>query len=118
MKYLYRLFFLTALLGLTLSSLALAQSLDEANPADLESKTVKAIEIEGNKTISVATILSKIKTRVGQPYVQSVLSDDLKRLYNTGYFSDVRVDRKDHEGGLKIIISLEEKSIVDEITFS
>ena len=29
-------------------------------------KVVKAIEIEGNKTISIAVILSKIKTRVGQ----------------------------------------------------
>jgi outer membrane protein insertion porin family len=83
-----------------------------------DGKIVKAIEVKGNKTISLATILSKIKTRVGQEYMQSVISDDLKRLYNTGYFSDVRVDREDFEGGLKVIIYLEEKSIIDEVTFS
>lgn len=82
------------------------------------SKTVKAIEVSGNNTISIATILSKIKTRVGQEYLQSVISDDLKRLYNTGYFSDVRVDREDHLGGFKVIIYVEEKAIVEEITFS
>lgn len=81
-------------------------------------KVVKAIEVKGNNTIGIATILSKIKTRVGQEYLQSVVSDDLKRLYNTGYFSDVKVDRKDHEGGLKVIIFLEEKPIVEEVTFS
>ena len=81
-------------------------------------KTVKTIEVVGNKSISLATILAKIKTRVGQDYLQTVVSDDLKRLYNTGYFSDVRVDRQDYEGGFKVIISVEEKPIVEEITFS
>ncbi|MBF0386595.1 MAG: outer membrane protein assembly factor BamA [Candidatus Omnitrophica bacterium] len=84
----------------------------------LSGKNVSAIDIQGNKSIGVATILAKIKTRVGQEYRQNVISDDLKRLYNTGYFSDVRVDRKEEAAGLKVIIILEEKPIVDEITFS
>src|SRR3989338_3663759 len=82
------------------------------------STIVKSIEVIGNKSISIATVLSKIKTRVGQEYLQAVISDDLKRLYNTGYFSDVRVDRQEFEGGFKVIIYLDEKPIVDEITFS
>lgn len=81
-------------------------------------KVVKSIEIKGQKSIGVATILTKIKTRVGQEYRQNVISDDLKRLYNTGYFSDVRVDRQEEDGGFKVIIFVEEKSIVSEITFS
>jgi outer membrane protein insertion porin family len=81
-------------------------------------KTVGAITIEGNKSIGIATILAKIKTRVGQEYRQNVISDDLKRLYNTGYFSDVRVDRKEEVEGLKVIITVVEKPIVEEITFS
>ncbi len=95
-----------------------AQVTEEPVVVESETKIVKAIDIQGNKTISVATILAKIKTRVGQEYLQTVISDDLKRLYNTGYFSDVRVDRKDQDGGLKVIIYVEEKSIVEEITFS
>ena len=83
-----------------------------------ETKVVKAIEVKGNNTIGIATILSKIKTRVGQEYLQSVVSDDLKRLYNTGYFSDVKVDRVNYEDGLKVMIYLEEKPIVEEVTFS
>ncbi len=99
-----------------------AQSFEDpssvGNAQGISSTLVKAIEVKGNKTISIAIILSKIKTRVGQEYLQSVISDDLKRLYNTGYFSDVRVDRKDYEGGFKVIIYLDEKPIVEEITFS
>ena len=47
-----------------------------------------------------------------------MISDDLKRLYNTGYFSDVRVDHEDFEGGFKVTIFVEEKPIVEEVTFS
>ena len=84
----------------------------------VEPAIVKAIDVQGNKTISVAAILSKIKTRAGQEYIQSVISDDLKRLYNTGYFSDVRVDRQEYEGGLRVIFLIEEKPVIDKITFS
>ncbi|MCA9398868.1 MAG: outer membrane protein assembly factor BamA, partial [Candidatus Omnitrophica bacterium] len=96
---------------------AQAQIIDEESVSS-DAKVVKAIEVVGNKTISIATILSKIKTRVGQDYIQTVISDDLKRLYNTGYFSDVRVDRQEQDGGFKVIIFVEEKPIIEEITFS
>ena len=107
----------------SLSSPLFAQSSDgpsfsNEGVLDISSTIVKSIEVKGNKTISIAIILSKIKTRVGQEYLQAVISDDLKRLYNTGYFSDVRVDREDFEGGFKVIIYLDEKPIVEEITFS
>lgn len=95
-----------------------AQPSQEPIPTSEGAKIVKAIDVIGNKSISIATILSKIKTRVGQEYLQTVISDDLKRLYNTGYFSDVRVDRQDDEGGVKVMIYVTEKPVVESITFS
>jgi outer membrane protein insertion porin family len=81
-------------------------------------KIVKAIDIEGNKSIGIAQILARIKTRVGDEYQDAVVSDDLKRLYNTGHFSDVQIDHEDLDDGYKVIVRLKEKPIVDEITFS
>jgi outer membrane protein insertion porin family len=86
--------------------------------ADAVGRNVAAIDIQGNKSIGVATILARIKTHVGQEYRQNIISDDLKRLYNTGFFSDVRVDRKEESGGLKVILTVVEKPVVEEITFS
>ncbi|MBF0483225.1 MAG: outer membrane protein assembly factor BamA [Candidatus Omnitrophica bacterium] len=83
-----------------------------------DKKMVTAIEVKGNKTISMATILSKIKSRVGQEYVQNIVSDDLKRLYNTGYFSDVRVDRQDFDKGFKVVFLLDEKKVIEEVSFT
>ena len=87
-------------------------------PAVALSKTVKSIDIQGNKSIGVAQVLAKIKTRVGQEYQENVASDDLKRLYNTGHFSDVQIDHEDVDGGYKVVVRLKEKPIVDQITFS
>ena len=101
-----------------------AQEANQENPPqqnsilEREQKVVKAVEVRGNKTIGIATILAKIKTRVGQEYLQSVVSDDLKRLYNAGYFSDVTVDREQYEGGFKVIFYVEEKPVIQKITFS
>jgi len=90
-------------------------------PASLlpsDKKFIKGIEVKGNKTITTSAILFKIKSRVDQEYSQHVISDDLKRLYNTGYFSDVSVDREEFQDGFKVIFSVQEKPIIDKITFS
>lgn len=86
--------------------------------AATEGKTIKSIDIEGNKSIGVAQILAKIKSRVGQPYQEPVVSDDLKRLYNTGFFADVQIDHEDVDGGYKVIVRVKEKPVIDEVTFS
>ena len=83
-----------------------------------DKKIIKGIEVKGNKTITTSAILFKIKSRVDQEYSQHVISDDLKRLYNTGYFSDVSVDREDYQGGFKVIFSVQEKPLIEKITFS
>ncbi|TRZ94974.1 outer membrane protein assembly factor BamA [bacterium] len=84
----------------------------------LGDKLVTAIEIVGNKSISSNTIISKMKTRIGSPYQENIISDDLKRLYLLGFFSDIKIDTQDYKGGLKVIITLTERPIIESITFS
>lgn len=115
-----RFLFITTLLFLAVCAApipVLAQS-GSSSLSSEKVRPVKSIDVVGNKTISIATILSKIKTRVGQDYMQGVVSDDLKRLYNTGYFSDIRVDRDLDGDGYKVKIFVEEKPIIEEITFT
>ncbi|MFH0826814.1 MAG: outer membrane protein assembly factor BamA [Candidatus Omnitrophota bacterium] len=79
---------------------------------------VRAIEVKGNKTISSNTVISKMKTRVGSPYQENIISDDLKRLYLLGFFSDIKIDTEPYKDGLKIMISVVERPIIEKITFS
>ena len=116
--------FLTIFISIFLAIAPVFAQIDDASaPGEeiafpQEGKVVRAIELQGNKTISAASVLAKVKTRVGQKYMQTVISDDLKRLYNTGYFSDVSVDREDYQDGFKVIFYLTEKPILDKITFT
>ena len=89
----------------------------EAAPEQPAEKIVKLIEIVGNKSISSNTIISKIKTRTGSPYSDNIVSDDIKRLYLLGYFSDIKIDKQDYKDGLKIIITVVERPIIDKISF-
>src|SRR5271163_690795 len=84
---------------------ASAQPAPEAAPS---AKIVKAIDIQGNKSIGVSQILARIKTRVGEEYQEAVVSDDLKRLYNTGHFSDVQIDHEDLDDGYRVMVKLKE----------
>lgn len=95
---------------------------EEKAPAisqEKQEKSVTAIEVTGNKAISTNTIISKMKTRVGSPYSENVISEDLKRLYALGFFSsDTKIDTEDYKGGIKVIVKVVERPIIEKITFS
>jgi len=77
---------------------------------------VTDIQIIGQKAVSTQTILIQLKTKTGTAFNQSVLSQDLKRLYATGYFSDINVEVQDQENGKKVIFTVREKPVLTEIT--
>ncbi|KPK97145.1 MAG: hypothetical protein AMJ95_10550, partial [Omnitrophica WOR_2 bacterium SM23_72] len=82
-------FFIFLFLSFTVFSPLSAQKESEQGPAASATSLpfVRAIEVQGNKTISSNTVISKMKTRVGSPYQENIISDDLKRLYLLGFFS-------------------------------
>ena len=84
----------------------------------LVSKNVTSIEVKGNKAISTNVIISKMKTRIGGPYQENIVSDDLKRLYLLGFFSDIKIDTKDYKDGLQVIINVVERPVIEKISFS
>ncbi len=108
-------------LGLSLSAFAEDATQSTQIPVQSEisqAKAVKLVEIKGNKSISTNTIISKMKTRIGGPYLENVISDDLKRLYLLGFFSDIKIDTEDYKGGIKVIVTLTERPIIESIAFS
>ncbi len=81
-------------------------------------KLVTKVEVEGNKNISGATILSKVKTKEGKPFSEVIASDDLKRLYALGYFTDIKIDLQDEEEGVKVVFRVEELPILAKVSLS
>ncbi len=83
--------------------------------AEEPAAVVKAVDVRGNKTVSSLTILAKVKTRVGDTLSSSVLNEDLKRLYGLGFFTDVKIEQEDLEGGVKVVFLVTEKPVLADI---
>ncbi len=79
--------------------------------------TIVAIEIRGNHRIETATIRSRLKTKEGTPLSADLIRDDIKSLYQLGFFLDVRVDSEPAEGGLKVIYIVAERPYISDIGF-
>lgn len=109
-----KIYLILVLLTIFTFQFSFAQEESETQPSPL----VTAIEVKGNKAVSSNTVISKMKTRIGSPYQENIISDDLKRLYLLGFFSDIKIDTQDYKDGVKIIVTVVERPVIEKITFS
>jgi len=109
----------TFFLSLMVLAFIFSAAADSAYPqyGSNDGKDITAVRVENNRAISSETVLSKIKTRAGDKFSQDVLNDDLKRLYATEYFTDVSIDVKDEAAGVAVTFIVEEKAVIEDITF-
>jgi len=89
----------------------------EAQEEGAGQKIVKYVDVRNNKTVSGATILSKLKTKKGDIFSQKVVDEDIKRLYLLGYFSDVSVSVEDSADGIGVVFEVTEKAPLTIIEF-
>ncbi len=78
-------------------------------------KTVVSVDVRGNRIVSTNTILSKIQTKQGLTLKQQTVNEDIKRLYGTGFFEDVKLEVEELPEGFKLIVVVEEKPIIKQI---
>ena len=80
-------------------------------------KIIKYVDVRNNKTVSSATILSKLKTKRGDIFLDKAVNEDVKRLYLLGYFSDVSVSVEELEDGVGVVFIVTEKPPLTAITY-
>jgi outer membrane protein insertion porin family len=73
------------------------------------------IDIEGNKIVSDAKIISKIKIRAGHEYNDNIINEDIKNLYGTGFFDNIEVEKKEDAEGVVVVFKLEEKPVLKSL---
>lgn len=81
---------------------------------------VRSIDVQytGAATISKERILAQIRTRVGQPYSNQVVEDDIKALYKTGVIKNVRIFAQPAGDGVGVVVAVQTRSIMREIEIS
>src|SRR5881394_1523854 len=78
---------------------------------------IRSMEVQytGPATISKERILAQMRAKVGQPYSNEVVQEDIKALYKTGYIRNVRIFAQPEGDGVKVTVSVQTRSIVREI---
>ena len=100
-----------ALLGATLVRAQAPQAPPQGPPV------VRSIDVEytGPGTVSKERILAQMRTRVGQPYSNEVVEQDIAALYKTGSIQNVRIFAQPQGDGLRVIVAVQTRSILREI---
>src|SRR5690242_16031758 len=77
-----------------------------------------AIRHVGPPAASDAMIRANIRVKEGDVYTRTSVDDDVRSLYSTGYFYNIRVATEpSKEGGINLIYVLQGKPIISEIRF-
>jgi outer membrane protein insertion porin family len=78
---------------------------------------IRSIDVEyaGPKLVSKERILAQMRTKVGQPYNDQVVEQDIEALYRTGAILNVRIFAQPEGEGVKVIVAVQTRSVVREI---
>src|SRR5213083_1594965 len=79
--------------------------------------TIRSIDVQytGPQTVSKERILAQMRTRVGQPYSNPVVEQDIAALYKTGSIHNVRIFAQPEGDGVKVIVAVQTRAIMREI---
>jgi outer membrane protein insertion porin family len=78
---------------------------------------IRSVEVQytGPQTVSKERILAQMRTRVGQPYSNQVVENDIAALYKTGSIQNVRIFAQPEGDGVKVIVAVQTRAIMREI---
>src|SRR3989475_704676 len=85
--------------------------------AQESAQLIKAIKIQGNKRIEAPAIRGRISLKEGEPFVAEKIREQIRAVYQMGYFEDVRVETESVAGGVSVIFVVTEKPFVTEILY-
>jgi len=83
----------------------------------VNSLVVHSISIEGNQRIDDAAILGQITVNVGEQMTTEISREQIRKIYDMGFFEDVQVKTKPALNGIDVIFVVTEKPFTVEIIF-
>lgn len=96
----------------TLPTAAYAQDAS-ASPNQTNGQFINNVTVRGNQRVESQTVLAYLNLEAGQSYTAQDINAAMKRLFDTGFFSDVRVQR---DNGT-LIVQVVENPIVNRVAF-
>ncbi|MBD3347598.1 MAG: outer membrane protein assembly factor BamA, partial [Candidatus Eisenbacteria bacterium] len=87
-----------------------------AAPLSAAAQTLGSFRVEGNENVSADRILITFGLRLGEELAIEDVREGIRRLYDLGQFSDVRVYAEgEDESGLNVVVAVEERPRVSAV---
>lgn len=91
--------------------------IDDVLIAITRHQRIAAISIKGNKRIEAGAILRLVKSQAGSAPDSVLLREDLKNIYQMGFFEDVRLNIEETAKGKTIVFEVKEKPVIGTISY-
>lgn len=100
-------------------ALAAGNGTARAVPAEVPEPMIAEVRIEGNSSIPVEQIRSKIKSKAGRPRDPKVVEGDLRTLLGTKWFAEVdpRYDKAPDGQGVVLIFQVREMPVLTAVEY-
>lgn len=85
-----------------------------ASAVAAEAAVIQRIEVRGAQRTGVDAVRSNITIRPGQSFSSADIDESVKRLYETGFFSDVRIS----VSGGTLVVTVSENQLVNQVVFN
>lgn len=87
----------------------------QSAPAATVPVTILSIDVSGNRYVEKDTVLANIHSQVGKVLDRKTISRDVRRLFDSGFFSDVHVVGHRGTEGVKIVFEVVEYPLIAEV---
>ncbi len=75
------------------------------------------IQVAGNRRVTKQDVLTYLRERVGQPFEPEKLTQDVRELWNSGFFDDIEVDLERSDDGIVLRFLVRERPNIAAVTF-
>src|SRR4029079_14017811 len=88
-----------------------------AHAQGVEGATITSIDVRyvGPETVAKDRVLANMRTKVGQPYSETTVEDDIRTLYDTGKIQNVRIFGEPADNGVRVQVILATRALITEI---
>ena len=86
-----------------------------ASAQDLSGHTVGSVRISGLERVSEQVARAKLEVQPGQEYNARAVARDIRRLYELGFFTEVKADATLDNGQVALTYVIEEKQVIEEV---
>jgi outer membrane protein insertion porin family len=85
--------------------------------AQSQDSIVNSVTVRGNMRVETEAVLTIITSKVKEAFSEERIKDDIIKLFELGYFADIRVYRKNLETGIELIYEVKEKPAIIAIEY-